>query len=447
MCLQRCHAQFTRSDLLTRHRRTCCDSYALGTGLSPGASDQLMTRRSANRSRRKSCQSCADSKVKCDLQQPCSKCKARGRECVYVNTTGRKGKGKVADAAADSSSPSSASPSQDSPADASGSKSPETDSTKTTPNTEFSMPSTFFDGISPLTSVESSQSPFDLLSKETSTFTSQSTSVAVSSTSAAQVAPLSSSDNAGTLIVAGASHNEEERGYLSDIFSSEMYDNLFTDLFTSSFEKNPSVPGQHFQQDPTTILTDRLEGTAIDHAMIGAFVDPSVPTGPAQLAMYTVPSTLPLPYDPMASIPESEILGYSTSPAQTMSLMGMPSIAEYYGYSECPSFTAPTRQPAFGEVLTIYVLVTEFLTSFSQHMPIVHLPTFLKEARHPLLVKASKACGAMYANTPNASRFIETMLATCRDEIIAELVSTLSWRTCSLLTRFVSSHIRRILTL
>ena len=24
--LQRCHAQFTRSDLLTRHKRTCCDS-------------------------------------------------------------------------------------------------------------------------------------------------------------------------------------------------------------------------------------------------------------------------------------------------------------------------------------------------------------------------------------------------------------------------------------
>lgn len=341
----------------------------LGTGLSSGASDQLMTRRSANRSRRKSCQSCADSKVKCDLQQPCSKCKARGRECVYVNTSGRKGKGKVADAAADGSSPSSASPSQDSPADASGSKSPETDSTKTTPNTEFSIPSTFFDGISPLTSVESSQSPFDLLSKETSTFTSQSTSVAVSSTSAAQLAPLSSSDNAGTLIVAGASHNEEERGYLADIFSSEMYDNLFTDLFTSSFEKNPSVPGQHFQQDPTTILTDRLEGTAIDHAMIGTFVDPSVPTGPAQLAMYTVPSTLPLPYDPMASIPESEILGYSTSPAQTMSLMGMPSIAEYYGYSACRILYSPYTSACVwrsaDHLRTSYGIPYKFLTTYA----------------------------------------------------------------------------------
>ena len=42
------------------------------------------------RSRRKSCQACADSKIKCDQQQPCSKCKARNRECIYRATTGTK---------------------------------------------------------------------------------------------------------------------------------------------------------------------------------------------------------------------------------------------------------------------------------------------------------------------------------------------------------------------
>jgi hypothetical protein len=61
-----CDAQFTRSDLLTRHKKTCGDSSH------------------ANRTRRRSCQACADSKVKCDLQQPCSKCQARGKECVFV---------------------------------------------------------------------------------------------------------------------------------------------------------------------------------------------------------------------------------------------------------------------------------------------------------------------------------------------------------------------------
>lgn len=61
-----CEAQFTRSDLLTRHKKTCGDPSH------------------ANRTRRRSCQACASSKVKCDLQQPCSKCQARGKECVFA---------------------------------------------------------------------------------------------------------------------------------------------------------------------------------------------------------------------------------------------------------------------------------------------------------------------------------------------------------------------------
>jgi hypothetical protein len=39
----------------------------------------------AGRSRRTACESCAKSKIKCDLEQPCSKCVNRGRECVYLN--------------------------------------------------------------------------------------------------------------------------------------------------------------------------------------------------------------------------------------------------------------------------------------------------------------------------------------------------------------------------
>ncbi|KAG7439626.1 uncharacterized protein BT62DRAFT_976702 [Guyanagaster necrorhizus] len=64
---ERCGAEFTRSDLLTRHKRTCGDPF--------------ITRRS----RRKSCQACADSKIKCNLEKPCSKCVSRGRKCVYIN--------------------------------------------------------------------------------------------------------------------------------------------------------------------------------------------------------------------------------------------------------------------------------------------------------------------------------------------------------------------------
>jgi len=38
----------------------------------------------SSRSRKRSCQACTSLKVKCDLRQPCSKCRARGRGCVYA---------------------------------------------------------------------------------------------------------------------------------------------------------------------------------------------------------------------------------------------------------------------------------------------------------------------------------------------------------------------------
>lgn len=37
--------------------------------------------------RRKSCVSCAESKVKCDRELPCSKCSSRGIDCVYAPVT------------------------------------------------------------------------------------------------------------------------------------------------------------------------------------------------------------------------------------------------------------------------------------------------------------------------------------------------------------------------
>jgi len=37
-----------------------------------------------SRSRKRSCQACTSLKVKCDLRQPCSKCRTRGRDCVYI---------------------------------------------------------------------------------------------------------------------------------------------------------------------------------------------------------------------------------------------------------------------------------------------------------------------------------------------------------------------------
>ena len=43
-----------------------------------------------SRSRKRSCQACTSLKVKCDLRQPCSKCRTRGRDCVYTTEEGQR---------------------------------------------------------------------------------------------------------------------------------------------------------------------------------------------------------------------------------------------------------------------------------------------------------------------------------------------------------------------
>ena len=40
----------------------------------------------SSRTRRKSCASCTESKIKCDRQHPCSKCTSKGKECVFSSS-------------------------------------------------------------------------------------------------------------------------------------------------------------------------------------------------------------------------------------------------------------------------------------------------------------------------------------------------------------------------
>ncbi|KIY43290.1 hypothetical protein FISHEDRAFT_53788 [Fistulina hepatica ATCC 64428] len=64
-----CGAEFTRSDLLTRHKKSCNNPIT--------------------QARRKACVACTESKIKCDREIPCSKCKARDRTCIYPAATKR----------------------------------------------------------------------------------------------------------------------------------------------------------------------------------------------------------------------------------------------------------------------------------------------------------------------------------------------------------------------
>ncbi|KAH8806671.1 hypothetical protein DL96DRAFT_1537091 [Flagelloscypha sp. PMI_526] len=61
-----CQASFASNEILMNHEHRCDSSVPV------------------NKSRRKSCLGCAESKVKCDLAQPCSKCVSRGKACLFV---------------------------------------------------------------------------------------------------------------------------------------------------------------------------------------------------------------------------------------------------------------------------------------------------------------------------------------------------------------------------
>ncbi|TFK81381.1 hypothetical protein K466DRAFT_667145 [Polyporus arcularius HHB13444] len=376
---ERCHAQFTRSDLLTRHRRTCCDS-------------------SANRSRRKSCQSCAESKVKCDLQRPCAKCKARGRECVYANGTAADSPEAGSSSQQEGSSPeattspSGSSQNQGSPPEAAQLSQASTSIAGSTPSTipNLSSSSDLFSGLASLsafTPVSSSSTPLP-----TSTVNFDPLAAAVLSTPAG---PSTNNLISTTLAVSingnGNDQDTDEKMY-GDLFSNEMYDGLFSDVFTTSFQKNPAVPGQHFLQDPTAMLTDRLESIVVDPTMMEAFFN-----NPAMLAIYSTPSPSVFPYADPTAIPESEV---NEAMSQTQAM------------------TAIKDWPTLPEM---YEFIETFFNTYTYHMPVIHLPTFLSEPRHPLLVKASKASGAMYFESAAAINFIDRVLATVRDEIIADL--------------------------
>ncbi|KAI0661266.1 fungal-specific transcription factor domain-containing protein [Cubamyces menziesii] len=348
----RCHAQFTRSDLLTRHKRTCCD-----TAL-------------ANKSRRKSCQSCADSKVKCDLQRPCSRCKTRNRECVYTNaltsmpevdSTAREGRS--SSSRGDSSLGSSPSAQGEIVNDApSVSQSLESLSTTASIASLASIPAEGSSGSSYHTMPTTATMP----NAAEQQYNYQTTAITPAPTN----------------------HTPEERAYLSELFSSQMYDNLFSDLFTSSFQKNPTIPGQHFHQDPAAVLTDRLESTAL---------------GPVQPQGVYFDSPVQLAIPPLSFAAD----GFGDFLPDGSLQIAIP-----------PLVTVEQPTP---EELNEYLRL--FVSIFSLHMPLVHIPTFLLDERHPILVVAMQACGAMYAHTPAAAKFIDTVLASKRDEVIAELSS------------------------
>ncbi|KAI0776719.1 hypothetical protein BD413DRAFT_469088 [Trametes elegans] len=332
---ERCHAQFTRRDLLNRHRGTCTgDSSAAGC-----------------RSKKRSCQSCVKGKVKCDMQHPCVRCEARGYECVYPIALA-----------------------------------PASEDTQTSPEPTSSTPVT---GSPEILAFQAQDHSVASTSATSTTENSTNTSGVSVDILAGILAP-SPTSHAATGSTSRRPVNEHT--YLSELFSTEMFDDLFSGLFTSSFFKNPSVPGRHFHQDTAAILTDHTDSSG------RGISNPLGYDAPAQLAIYDAPTS-----DPPFSLADFEniVNAAPTSPPNAP----MPE---------------PSGHPTAAE-LNDYMM--HFLSMFLYHLPVFHIPTLLLEECCPILITAMQACGAMYARTPAAEKFIDDVLVTTRDEIIAQLAS------------------------
>lgn len=71
-------------------------------------------------------------------------------------------------------------------------------------------------------------------------------------------------------------------------------------------------------------------------------------------------------------------------------------------------------------------LVNTFFTMFSTHIPLIHRPTWTMEDKHPMLVSAMQACGAIFLKTQVSLAFVQRTLDHLGDSLIAEFVSSFS---------------------
>ncbi|KZV73647.1 hypothetical protein PENSPDRAFT_648619 [Peniophora sp. CONT] len=358
-CCDTCQAEFTRSDLLTRHRRSCGDPA------------------NENRSRRKSCQACAESKVKCDLGEPCAKCVSRRKECTYLNdpktslekkaaSLARKQK-KLAAAQRDyPDSEASSSPPPFSPLEASDLSSPHD--------------LNHFDRTSSSSSLSSmTQSVRDLASGLEFSYATDSLFLPLD-----VEVPCLDVD-----IMGGLAPDPDVEGL----------DDALTRLMT----------GQAPAVDAPTVADHMAVNYFAPTAFEGWF-DGDVPS-PSLTSMATTASYMA---DPLAG-PSIDL----TSPQYFESPVLWP--------SQAPPFPSPSissnlaTEGISADVLhsaTSQHYLYMFETAFLSHLPLLHLPTCSLDGKPPILIRAMQACGALFVDTQEASDFVSDTLNKTRDQLL-----------------------------
>ncbi|KAJ6585674.1 fungal-specific transcription factor domain-containing protein [Mycena capillaripes] len=363
--LHRCNlcksSEFTRSDLLIRHKRTCGQS--------------------VNRSRRKSCEACAESKIKCNLEYPCAKCTSRGRECVFLNDPEEsRNKSLSSKTTSRKSTPQ-----------------PVERSAPPTPPPSPKMPSTPVEGSSRATS-SSPSSYFLALPALSESGTS-------SEVSSSQSSPRSESFQ--TFDDRQPFDFSLDGGYVAPALSSLSLSPFDQPLF-------PSLPSTLF--DGTKV--DALEGggaltpaLSVDEdldlfaSMINSAEPPPPPSGPVSSGNGHLPMS---------------------QPPITLDFLD-----------------ARDVQYLSGATSTLDMYLHLFFTRFLAQVPLIHAGTWKMAETPPTLMRIFHACGALFVQTPEAAVFVETTITAVTAEISEEF-STVHSRLANDTSHFDSVSRHRI---
>ncbi|KAF9483553.1 hypothetical protein BDN70DRAFT_958975 [Pholiota conissans] len=365
-----CNAEFTRSDLLTRHKRTCGDSS------------------NANKSRRKSCQACAESKVKCNLQQPCSKCAARGRDCVFINdpeaSRNRRMAKKVAHSSVSTSPAESVPPESPTSMSSLGPSSPVDAFSVASHGSEHSY-------------LSSSHSNTSVLPRPSYSLPSMSNpSDCSSSVCSSQSSPRL--DFLEQRSLPNSFHGRFNTMGLDSGFG-DMYSNALNPPMENTFPS--SVHRVHLETD---LSSSWFETTHHSAAYGGA--EPNLYNHPH---CQTNDQDFVNPFTNLTRHPAS-------SGKTSFSRQHFTTISPTQNAASLPSSSA-SRIP-MAEELDHYLYL--FFTEYSVQIPLIHRPTWKLENTHPILLSSMQACGALLVKTQPAMDFIIKTLTSSRDALIVE---------------------------
>ncbi|TFK53938.1 hypothetical protein OE88DRAFT_1805780 [Heliocybe sulcata] len=402
-----CSSQFTRSDLLTRHKKGCGDP------------------NTAQRTRRKSCQACAESKVKCDLQYPCTKCKNRGKDCIYVGGPPSR---RV--------SPQSRRTSEDSLPPASRAPSP----TPGEPSTSSEYLANTFPALSlveggnlvpshtgtPISSAAGTPALLTMpLQKTVSDTVTPSNMSLPSPGSAAALVNAFLTDSSPD---SGPMHHRPTLSDTSSIISSSTFSSPHTSRldYTPQSSAASTPPSGSPHTDFNLLFSSELDALGLHGSPNRMDVGPNV-FQPFFANLFASSSSMTVD-DPMgvdALAWQDTRAGPGRDPQFPFPTLSVDVQSPFQSPFQSPapiseSFAerrAADNEPT-PEDLQHYLYL--FFTAFLTQMPIIHGPTWRMEGKPAVLINAMHACGALYVKTRKAACFVTKVLDESREVLLQE---------------------------